>query len=239
MNNEILALLNKEFEGKTAEEILAFFVKKHKGKITLANSMGAEDQILTHMLVSIDPDVPIFTLDTGRMFPETYDLINKTNEHYNIKLQVYFPEKERVEEMVNFRGINLFFDSVENRKLCCHIRKIEPLKRALQGIDVWITGLRREQSVTRFGTHIVEWDEGNDLIKLNPLAGWTEKQVWDYIYEHKVPYHVLHKKGFPSIGCQPCTRAVKAGDDIRAGRWWWEKPESKECGLHNRPQTSK
>lgn len=236
MNKVIVQKLNKDFEGKSPEEILSFFVRKHKGKITLANSMGAEDQVLTHMLVAIDPEVPVFTLDTGRIFSETYDLIDETNKRYNMKLRVMFPERERVEEMVNSRGLNLFYESVENRKLCCHIRKIEPLKRALRGMEAWITGLRREQSVTRLGTGIVEWDEGNGLIKINPLADWSEKQVWDYIKENIVPYHALHDKGFPSIGCQPCTRAVKEGEDVRSGRWWWEQPESKECGLHNRPK---
>jgi phosphoadenosine phosphosulfate reductase len=136
--------------------------------------------------------------------------------------------------MVNEKGINLFFQSVENRKQCCHIRKIEPLKRAFSGLDVWICGLRREQSTTRTQNEMVECDEANGLIKLNPLIDWTEQQVWDYIKEHNVPYNVLHDKGFPSIGCQPCTRAIFPGEDVRAGRWWWENPETKECGLHNR-----
>ncbi len=235
MNKEVLTKLNKDFEGESPEEILYFFIRKHKGKITLANSLGAEDQVLTDMIAGIDPTIPIFTLDTGRMFPETYDLIQRTNAHYNISLRVMFPDRVRVEEMVNNKGLNLFYKSVENRKLCCHIRKIEPLKRALEGMEMWITGLRREQSVTRLSTGIVEWDEGNGLLKLNPLADWNDRQVWDYIRQHNVPYHALHDKGFPSIGCQPCTRAVKEGEDIRSGRWWWEQPESKECGLHNRP----
>lgn len=235
MDKEFIQKINKEFEGKSPREILTFFLEKYNGKITLANSLGAEDQVLTDMIVGIDPTVPIFTLDTGRMFPETYDLIQRTNAHYNISLRVMFPERQRVEEMVNTKGLNLFYESVENRKLCCNIRKIEPLKRALEGMEMWITGLRREQSVTRLATGIVEWDEGNGLLKLNPLADWTNEQVFDYIRQHHVPYHALHDKGFPSIGCQPCTRAVAEGDDIRSGRWWWEQPESKECGLHNRP----
>lgn len=235
MNPDIIAKLNKEFEKKSTQEILGFFVRKHHGRITLANSMGAEDQVLTDMIMGIDKSVPVFTLDTGRMFPETYDLIATTNEHYGTRLKVFFPENTRVEEMVNSLGINLFYDRVENRKLCCHIRKIEPLKRALEGMDVWITGLRREQSITRLAIGVVEWDEGNGLIKLNPLADWTEQQVWEYVMLHKVPVHSLHDKGFPSIGCQPCTRAVKTGEDVRSGRWWWENPESKECGLHNKP----
>jgi phosphoadenosine phosphosulfate reductase len=235
MNPEIIARLNKEFDKKNPREVLEFFIRKHHGRITLANSMGVEDQVLTDMVMKIDKSVPVFTLDTGRMFPETYDLIARTNEHYGTRLNVFFPDNGRVEEMVNSKGINLFYESTENRKLCCHIRKIEPLKRALKGMDVWITGLRREQSVTRLATDLVEWDEGNGLIKLNPLADWIEQQVWDYIREHNVPYHALHDQGFPSIGCQPCTRSVKPGDDVRSGRWWWENPESKECGLHNRP----
>lgn len=236
MDKTILEKLNKELEDRTPHDIIKLFSKKHKGAIIFANSLGAEDQVLTDMIVKIDPELPILTLDTGRMFAETYELINRTNEHYRIKLKVFFPERERVEEMVNARGLNLFYESIENRKLCCNVRKIEPLKRALNGKHAWITGLRREQAVTRLGIGIVEWDEANGLIKLNPLANWTENQVWDYIRKHNVPYHELHDKGYRSIGCQPCTRAVDTGEDVRSGRWWWELPESKECGLHNRPQ---
>lgn len=233
-NEDLIRSLNERFEGVSPEEVIKWFVENYKGKIALSSSLGAEDQVLTDMVARIDKDVKIFTLDTGRLFYETYDLIEKTSLRYKIKLAVYFPNPSRVEAMVNKKGINLFYESVENRKECCHIRKIEPLKRAFADLDVWICGLRRDQSVTRHSNQLVEWDEANGLIKLNPLIEWTEQQVWDYIKTNGVPYNVLHDKGFPSIGCQPCTRAVMPGEDVRAGRWWWENPESKECGLHNR-----
>lgn len=234
MNNSTIDSLNKKFLDKSSPEVLAWFLKEYNGKIALASSMGAEDQVLTDMIVKIDPSTKIFTLDTGRLFPETYELIEKTSLRYKIKVQVYFPNSEQVEQMVSEKGINLFFHSIENRKECCHIRKIEPLKRAFKGLDVWICGLRREQSTTRTSNQLVEWDEANGLIKLNPLIDWSEQQVWDYIKQNSVPYNVLHDKGFPSIGCHPCTRAIFPGEDVRAGRWWWENPETKECGLHNR-----
>lgn len=224
--------LNERFNRKPPEEILKFFLKEYKGRIALSSSLGAEDQVLTDMVVKIDPSTRIFTLDTGRMFPETYDVLDRTNKKYNIKIEVFFPDYRQVEEMVAEKGINLFYESIENRKKCCHLRKIEPLKRAFQGLDVWICGLRKDQSVTRFFTRAVEWDEGNRLIKINPLIDWREKDVWEYIKDKEVPYNKLHDQGFPSIGCQPCTRAIKPGEDVRAGRWWWEQPEHKECGLH-------
>lgn len=235
MENDRIKELNSQCRGKSADEIVALALREFNGKIALASSLGAEDQALTHMVVNTDPSVRVFTLDTGRMFPESYDLLDRTNRHYGISIEVFFPDKERVEEMVKERGINLFYESVENRKLCCGIRKVEPLGRAFAGMDAWICGLRREQSVTRFAIEPVEWDEGNNLVKVNPLADWNEKQLWDYIKSNNIPYHALHDRGFPSIGCQPCTRAVRPGEDIRAGRWWWEEPEKKECGLHNRP----
>ena len=234
MHKELIDSLNKKFAQSTPTEALTWFLNEYHGKIALASSMGAEDQVLTDMIVKIDPSAQIFTLDTGRLFYETYELIEKTSLRYKVKIDVYFPDPSKVEAMVNEKGINLFFQSVENRKQCCHVRKIEPLKRAFSGLDVWICGLRREQSTTRTQNEMVEWDEANGLIKLNPLIDWTEQQVWDYIKEHNVPYNVLHDKGFPSIGCQPCTRAIFPGEDVRAGRWWWENPETKECGLHNR-----
>lgn len=226
--------LNKRASGLNAMESLEFFLKEFKGKIALSSSMGAEDQVIIDMIVNIDPTSRIFTLDTGRVFPETYDVIDRTNKKYGISIEIFFPDYRQVEEMVREKGINLFYESVENRKRCCHIRKVEPLKRAFKGLDVWICGLRREQSVTRYNAKMVEWDDANGLIKLNPLIDWKEKDVWDYIKANDVPYNELHDKGFPSIGCQPCTRAVKPGEDVRAGRWWWEEPEHKECGLHNR-----
>lgn len=227
-----IEVLNQRFEKSSPEEVLAFFLQEYGQRIALSSSMGAEDQVLTHMVCAINPAARIFTLDTGRLFPETYDLIDATNKFFNIRIEVFFPESRSVEQMVAKKGINLFYDSIENRKECCHIRKLEPLKRAFENLDVWICGLRKDQSITRFYSKLIEWDEANGLIKLNPLINWTEKQVWAYIREYHIPYNVLHDKGFPSIGCQPCTRAVNPGEDIRGGRWWWEQPEQKECGLH-------
>jgi phosphoadenosine phosphosulfate reductase len=226
--------LNKQFDGKSPEEILAYFLPKYGVRIALASSLGLEDQVLTDLILKTDSTARIFTIDTGRLFPETYSLIDKTNLKYGIKIEVYFPECEPVEQFVRANGINAFYESIEKRKECCGVRKIEPLLRALGTLDVWICGLRQEQSVTRTGVQAVEWDEANNLIKINPLVHWTEQQVWDYIKTNRVPYNVLHDKHFPSIGCQPCTRAVAEGEDVRAGRWWWENPEHKECGLHKR-----
>jgi len=235
LTNEQIADLNRKFSSKSPEEVLKYFLKKYKGKIALASSLGAEDQVLTHMVANIYPETRIFTLDTGRMFPENYDLIQKTSDIYGVTLEVYFPQAEVVEKMVKEKGINLFYESIENRKFCCQIRKLEPLKRAFVGLDIWICGLRAEQSVTRINTRLLEWDESNGLLKLNPLVEWTNEQVWTYIQQNKVPYNPLHDQGFPSIGCQPCTRSVMPGEDIRSGRWWWETPENKECGLHKSP----
>lgn len=228
--------MNEQCAGKAAIEIIAFALDEFRGKVALASSLGAEDQVLTAMIVQTDPSVRIFTLDTGRMFPESYELLERTNLHFGIGIEVFFPEYLMVEKMVNSKGINLFYESIENRKLCCGIRKVEPLKRAFKGLDAWICGLRREQSVTRAAVEPIEWDEANGLVKINPLVDWSEKQLWDYIKTNNIPYHKLHDQGFPSIGCQPCTRAVGPGEDVRSGRWWWEDPEKKECGLHIRRQ---
>jgi len=224
--------LQKLTLNKSPEEIIKIFLDKFKDKIAFSSSLGAEDQVITDMISKIDRSAKIFTLDTGRVFPETYDLMDRTSKRYKMPIEVYFPNSKQVEEMVNEKGINLFFDSIENRKLCCHTRKLEPLKRAFKGLDVWICGLRRDQSITRNDVQIVEWDDANGLIKLNPIVDWTEEQVWKYIKVNRVPYNRLHDKGFPSVGCQPCTRAIVEGEDLRAGRWWWENPETKECGLH-------
>lgn len=229
-----IAAFNKQLANVGAIEMIQYFLEEFKGKIALSSSLGLEDQVLTQMVCSIDKNVKIFTLDTGRLFPETYDLIHRTNKKFGIQMQVYFPEALPVEEMVKTKGINLFYDSIEDRKTCCRIRKIEPLRRAFAGLEVWICGLRREQSITRAEMQPIEWDEANGLIKLNPLIDWTEKHVRDYIKENKIPYNPLHDHDFPSIGCQPCTRAILPGEDLRAGRWWWENPETKECGLHKR-----
>ncbi len=232
---ERIAELNKKFSKKPVEEVLEYFSTAYKGKIALSTSLGAEDQVLTHMISKIDRKVKVFTLDTGRMFPEIYELIDKTNKTFEIEIITYFPNSVQLEKMVNDKGMNLFYKSIKNRKLCCHVRKLEPLKRAFEGLDIWICGLRSDQSVTRLNTKLLEWDEGNGLLKLNPLHDWSHDRVWKYIRTNKIPYNPLHDKGFLSIGCQPCTRAIKEGEDIRAGRWWWEQPESKECGLHNSP----
>lgn len=229
---ELADELNERWRGKSPEEVLRFFLAEYEGEIGLASSLSIEDQVLTDMVCRLQPQTRIFTLDTGRLFPETYSLIERTNMTYGIKIEIFFPDYRNVEQMVARNGVNLFYESIEKRRLCCHVRKLEPLKRAFGGLKVWICGLRHEQSVTRTHTHMVEWDEVNGMLKVNPLIGWTEGQVWDYIHRQGVPYNKLHDQGFPSIGCQPCTRAVGPGEDIRSGRWWWESPEHKECGLH-------
>lgn len=176
--------LSEELKNSSAQEIISFFINGNYGKLGLATSLGAEDQVLTDMIVKTGAPTKIFTLDTGRVFPETYKVLDETNKKYSIQVEVYFPDYVKVEEMVNSKGINLFYDSIENRKLCCNIRKIEPLKRALKDIDVWLTGLRKDQSVTRFFTPLVEWDEGNSVLKVNPLLKWSEKDVWKHVHEN-------------------------------------------------------
>ena len=234
MTHEEIQQLNERFAQSAPEEVIAWFVGEFGDRIALSSSLGLEDQVLTDMVCKATKTPKIFTLDTGRLFPETYSLIDRTNMRYGIRISVFFPERAEVEKMVSECGMNCFYESIELRKRCCRVRKLEPLKRAFEGLDVWICGLRREQSVTREGMQLVEWDENNGLIKLNPLIGWHESEVWDYIRKNNVPYNKLHDKGFPSIGCQPCTRAVAEGEDIRAGRWWWESPDHRECGLHKR-----
>jgi phosphoadenosine phosphosulfate reductase len=223
---------NRILHGVSPGDILSFFSAKYQGQISFSTSLGAEDQVLTDMICRVDPLIKIFTLDTGRLFQETYDLMNITEKKYRIKIHLFFPEAKKVENMVREKGINLFYESIDNRKLCCHIRKIEPLQRALEGTKVWISGVRKEQSVTRQEFDLVEWDESRQVIKLSPLIEWNESQVWDYLKANNVPYNELHSKGFASIGCQPCTRAINPGESVRSGRWWWELPENKECGLH-------
>ncbi|NQY52484.1 MAG: phosphoadenylyl-sulfate reductase [Campylobacteraceae bacterium] len=224
--------LNKQFKDSSPEDVLEYFLKEYRDLAALSSSFGAEDQVLTHMMLEIDKNAHIFTLDTGRLHPETYSVMDATNLKYGTKVKVFFPKTEAVQDLYLTQGINGFYESIENRKTCCFIRKIEPLKRALKPLKVWITGLRADQSITRESLDIIEFDEANDVIKVNPLLLWNEKKVWDYIKENKVPYNKLHDQGYPSIGCAPCTRPVKAGEDIRSGRWWWENPEHKECGLH-------
>jgi phosphoadenosine phosphosulfate reductase len=229
---ELAARYNEELKGSPAHEVVRFFLEQYKDRAGFASSLGAEDQVITEMISGIDRKAYIFTLDTGRMFPETYDLIDITSRSYKVRIKICFPDATRVEEMVANKGINLFYESIENRQLCCHIRKIEPMRKALSGLEVWISGIRKDQSITRKQVRVVEYDQENKLIKVNPLANWTEDEVWNYIREKDIPYNKLHDQGFPSIGCQPCTRAIEPGEDIRAGRWWWENPDLKECGLH-------
>lgn len=242
INSEICATaleIQSKYRNRSPEEILAFFLKRHPNRIALASSLGAEDQVLTDMILKIDPCARIFTLDTGRLPQETYAAIGATMRHYGIRFEIYFPQTQAVEALEREFGPDLFYESLAKRKQCCRIRKLEPLQRALRTLDVWIAGLRRAQSATRTVIEKIEWDDVNQKIKLNPLADWSADQVWQYIRQHKVPYHALHDRGFPSIGCAPCTRAVRPGEDLRSGRWWWETSETKEseappkeCGLH-------
>jgi phosphoadenosine phosphosulfate reductase len=222
-----------DLEAKTAEEVLEWALKTYGDRVALASSFGAEDVALVDMLARIDPAPRVFTLDTGRLPQGTYDVMEKIRDKYGLEIEIYYPDTKAVEDMVTRYGPNLFYKSVELRKLCCEIRKIEPLEKALKELSAWITGLRREQSVTRTEVKKVEIDAShNSIVKINPLADWSEEQVWRYIRENGVPYNALHDRNYPSIGCAPCTRAIKPGQDVRAGRWWWEAPEHKECGLH-------
>lgn len=231
---DIANKLNDQLQNSSISEVLSFFSKEYPGKVIFTTSLGAEDQVLTAEISKTDKSIHIATLDTGRMFQETYELIQRTESKFKIKIKAYFPDNIAVEKMVNEKGINLFYESIENRKLCCNVRKIEPLKRALAGNKVWINGLRRDQSTTRNNISLVEFDEVNNILKVNPLYKWTNEMVWEYLHNEKVPYNPLHDKNYPSIGCEPCTRSVEYGDDIRSGRWWWENPDTKECGLHKR-----
>lgn len=224
--------IRERLQGKSAEEVLKAAVAEFPGKVSFANSLGAEDQVITDLIVKLKLDIPIFTLDTGLLYNESYNLIAETEKKYNIKIKVYSPDVEEVEKMISEDGKDLFRKSLDLRKKCCHVRKLEPLKRALAGSEAWVCGLRREQSVTRGDISEIDWDEVHRMPKFNPLVEWSEEDVWKYIKENKVPYNELHDKGFRSIGCACCTRAVKPGEDVRAGRWWWESPEQKECGLH-------
>ncbi|HNV88865.1 MAG TPA: phosphoadenylyl-sulfate reductase [Methylotenera sp.] len=200
--------------------------------ITFANSFGAEDMVLTDIILNNDLGIGIFSLDTGRLPTETYDLMAEVEKHYNTKLDIFFPQAQTVEFYVKNHGINAFYESVELRKSCCHMRKVEPLQRALKGKHAWITGMRTAQATTRASLPVREFDDANKLEKFNPLSDWTEQEIWAYIRMFNVPYNALHDQFYPSIGCAPCTRAVAVGEDVRAGRWWWEDPNNKECGLH-------
>jgi len=227
-----LADIEQKIGGMEPVEALAALAKEFPGEIVFSTSFGWEDQVITHMIFTNDLPIKIFTLETGRLFPETYYVWNRTMEMYGKPIHAYYPNHELLEQMVNAKGPSSFYESVENRKECCGIRKVEPLKRALAGNKLWVTGIRAEQSANRQFMHNLEWDEQNNLIKFHPIYDWTLDRVKEYIRVHNVPYNTLHDRGFPSIGCQPCTRAVQPGEDFRAGRWWWEDQSKKECGLH-------
>jgi len=231
---------SEELESLSAKEILAWAFETYHPRVALACSFQAEESVLIDMMHSLrGSDFRIFTLDTGRLNQETYDCMDAIRERYGIRVEVFFPDAARVENMVQEHGLNLFYKSVDFRKMCCGIRKVEPLSRALKELDGWMTGLRREQAVTRADVRKVEIDKDHGgIIKINPLVDWSHKQVWDYIRENNLPYNKLHDLGYPSIGCAPCTRAIQPGEDIRAGRWWWENPETKECGLHAKGEAS-
>ncbi len=227
-------------DNKSAEEVLKWAMDTFHPKIGLASSFGAEDVVMIDLMVKLRKDAKIFTLDTGRLNQETYDVMDAIRDKYDIEIEIYFPDQKEVEEMVRERGLNLFYNTVENRKLCCEVRKVHPLNRALSKLDAWITGLRRDQVATRAITKKIEIDSAHgNILKLNPIADWSWETVWDYIKKNDVPYNKLHDKGFPSIGCEPCTRAIRPGEDLRAGRWWWEQDANKECGLHFNPLKKK
>lgn len=222
-----------ELEPKEAHDVLDWAVNRFP-KLVLSSSFGLEDVVIIDILSKIKTDVKVVTLDTGRLPQETYDVMDAVREKYGLDIEVYFPDTTSVEKMVRDNGLNLFYKSVDFRKLCCGIRKVEPLRRALSGSDAWITGLRRDQVQSRTGINKVEWDaDHGDIVKINPLADWNSEKVKSYVDANQVPYNKLHDQGYPSLGCAPCTRAVKPEEDPRAGRWWWELGIDKECGIHS------
>ena len=226
--------LQAALDSLSTGEALALLYSAFPGKVTFSSSFSFEDQVITHDIIQSGLPISIFTLDTGRLFAETYSVWNSTNTRYNTRIKAYYPNQSELESFVQVYGPNAFYESVENRKTCCHIRKVEPLKRALAGNAVWVTGLRAEHSTARHGLQQLEWDEANQIIKYHPLLYHTTDEVREYIDLHNIPYNPLHDRGFVSIGCAPCTRAIKPGEDFRAGRWWWEDNSKKECGLHEK-----
>ncbi len=229
---ERAAQLNGQLAESPIEDKLRYLVNEYPGRVVFTTSFGYEDQVIADLIFRNDISVEVVTLDTGRLFEETYKVFRSTREKYGKPIRVYFPPAGRVEKLMSEKGPFSFYESVENRKECCYIRKVIPLQQALKGMEVWITGLRSSQSANRSGLSEFEWDEGNRIVKYNPLLDWSLDQVKRYIRDYHVPYNVLHDRGFVSIGCEPCTRAVKPGEDFRAGRWWWEQNTGKECGLH-------
>jgi phosphoadenosine phosphosulfate reductase len=233
---EALALDRRLAAIDSLEERLLEITRSVQGRVTFSTSLGIEDQAVLNAIAASGAKIDVFTLDTGRHFPETLDTLEASENRYGLNIRVMFPDAREVEELVARDGIYGFRLAVENRKACCDIRKVRPLKRALEGAKGWVTGLRREQSAGRAHVPFAAWDAENALYKLNPIADWSLEQLEAYVAANNVPVNPLHARGFPSIGCQPCTRAIKPGEDIRAGRWWWENEDGKECGLHNRPR---
>ena len=229
------AAYNEAVRGRSPEAILGWALAEfgHDG-VALASSLGPEDQVLTEMFARVTPTPRLFTLDTGRIFSETYALMQQTMAAYGVRYEVAFPEASEVAALVREHGPNLFYEGRALRLACCEVRKVRPLRRILTGLEAWLCGLRRDQSLTRTDTQVVAWDTEHHLFKVSPLADWSEEAVWDYVRAHAVPTNALHAVGMRSIGCAPCTRAVEPGEDVRAGRWWWEEPEHRECGLHSR-----
>lgn len=225
--------LNRRFSDKGPEEIVSWAVEKLHPKVALATSFQVQGSVLIDILMKADPRARIFTLDTGRLNPETYEMAERVREKYGARVEVVFPDSAEVGEMVSERGVNLFYRGAENRRLCCEVRKVRPLGRYLEGMDGWMTSLRSEQTRRRADAKKFESDSVHGgILKINPIVDWTEKRVWDYVKSNGVPYNALHDRGYPSIGCAPCTRAVAPGDDPRSGRWWWETGSDKECGIH-------
>jgi phosphoadenosine phosphosulfate reductase len=236
--SEQVATLSSRAQAVGIDEFLVELAAQFPGAVTFSSSFSFEDQVITHKILSQQLPIKIFTLDTGRLFTETYSVWRATNEQYQTKVSAYYPDDQMLEEFVGKNGPNAFYESVEKRKECCHIRKVVPLKRALKDQAIWITGLRAEHSGDRHNMAQVEWDESNQIIKYHPILHWTTVAVKQYINDHNIPYNSLHDKGFVSIGCAPCTRAIQPGEDFRAGRWWWEDDSKKECGLHVHPSAS-
>ncbi|MFV0522577.1 MAG: phosphoadenylyl-sulfate reductase [Mangrovibacterium sp.] len=232
MSAEVASALNKEFDRTEAVNVLRELAKRYKGKIVFTSSFGIEDQVITDLIFANDINIKVITLDTGRLFEETNKVFARTLEKYNKPIIPYYPKNEDLEQFVGTHGPNSFYLSVENRKQCCHIRKVEPLGRAMQGMECWITGLRAAQSVNRHDLAFFNWDAGFQTIKYNPLLHFSLEDCRKYVLDNHVPYNSLHDKGFVSIGCAPCTRAIREDEDFRAGRWWWEDNSKKECGLH-------
>ncbi len=229
---ELARKYNARYFGWSIFQKIESLTGDHPGKVLFTTSFGYEDQVITDIIFTNNLPVKVVTLDTGRMFEETYKVFRSTREKYGKPIRVFFPPADKVEKLLNEKGPFSFYESVENRKECCFIRKVLPLQRALNGNEIWITGLRASQSTYRSDLEEFEWDEANQIIKYNPLINWSLEEVKDYVKKHHVPYNVLHDQGYVSIGCEPCTRAIRPGEDFRDGRWWWEKNSGKECGLH-------